>query len=133
MSGKLIATIYFYIISAASLALIVIGIFNGVNFLINSTQYEKYPLRYGVISNCDMVDGLYSRGSVPAVKMFPPEVNSTPSAKEIEKAKEQCLKNEEADRKQHMIDDLKNTLTFTAVGLILFLIHFPLARKQSKS
>ena len=32
MSGKTIATIYFYIISAASLALIIIGIFNGVNF-----------------------------------------------------------------------------------------------------
>ena len=44
MSEKTIATIYFYVISAASLALIVIGIFNIVNFLINSTQYEKYPL-----------------------------------------------------------------------------------------
>src|SRR3989344_2945080 len=130
MPGKTIATIYFYIISAASLALIVIGIFNAVNFLINSTQYDKYPLRYGGISNCDYVDG-YSRAPVPAVKMIPPE--STPSAEESKRIKEQCLINEEAERKQHKIDDLKNAITFSLVGLILFSIHFPLARKQSNS
>lgn len=134
MPGKTIATIYFYVLSAAAIALIVIGIFNIVNFIINSTQFEKYPLRYGGVSNCEYaVDGSYPRGPVPAVKMMPPGGESTPSAEEIQRAKEQCLKNEEADRKQHKVDDLKNSITFTLVGIVLFLIHFPQARKQSKS
>ncbi len=123
MSGKLIATIYFYVISAASLALIVIGIFNVVNFVINSTQYEKYPLRWGGVSTCE--------GPRPLMPVLIEE--STLSAKQSEEAIRTCYGNEEADRKQHRIDDLKNAITFTLVGLVLFSIHFPLARKQSKS
>ena len=30
-------------------------------------------------------------------------------------------------------EDLKNAVTFTLVGMIVFGIHFPLARRQSKS
>ncbi len=121
MSGKTIATIYFYVISAASLALIVIGIFNAVNFGINSTLYEKYPLRYAAPGNCESYP--YKFG-VPSP--------ASPSAKDLEKQKKDCLKQEDALSKQQKIDDLKNALTFTLVGLILFLIHFHLARKQSK-
>jgi hypothetical protein len=133
MSGKLIATIYFYLISAGALVLIVVGIFNGVNFIINSTQYEKYPLRYGGISNCDYaVDGQYY-GDRPIKAMAPMQNGeSTPSAQEIQRAKEQCLKNEEAERVEHRVDDLKNAVTFTLVGLVLFLIHFPQAKKRSE-
>src|SRR3989344_3010752 len=134
MSGKTIATIYFYIISAASLALIVIGIFGSVNFFINSTQYEKYPLRWGGISNCEYpVDGAIPvvRGPMPA-KVLPADVVSTPSAQEIQRAKEFCIKNEEAERVQHRVDDIKNAITFSLVGIVLLLIHFPQARKQSK-
>ena len=136
MSGKTIATIYFYVISAASLALIVLGIFNIVNFLINSTQYEKYPLRYGGISNCEYaVDGAYYGSGPASVKVFPPGAGSetTPSAQEVQKAKKQCLENEESDRTQHRVDDIKNATTFTLVGLVLFLIHFPQARKHSRN
>ncbi len=119
MSGKTIATIYFYLISAASLALIVIGIFNAVNFGINVTQYEKYPLRYPQ-GNCEGYP--YKFGPSPA----------SPSATELEKQKQDCLKQENALSKQQKIDDLKNAITFSLVGTILFIIHFPLARKQSK-
>lgn len=128
MSGKLIATIYFYIISAASLTLIVIGVFNAVNFGINITQYEKYPLRYPQ-GSCENYP--YKFGPYPAMDMrgFP----ATPSAEELEKQKQECLKQEDALSKQQKIDDLKNAITFSLVGSILFLIHFPLARKQSKS
>lgn len=122
MSGKLIATIYFYVISAASLALIVIGIFNVVNFVINSTQYEKYPLRWGGISSCE--------GPRP---LMPVRVeDATISAKENEEAIRTCFVNEEAERRQHKVEDLKNAITFTLVGVVLFSIHFPLARKQSR-
>src|SRR3989344_6164794 len=128
MSGKTIATIYFYVISAASLALIVIGIFNGVNFLINSTLYDKYPLKYPQ-GSCESYP--YKFGPYPAMDARG-EVG-TPSAEELKKQKQACLKQENALSKQQKIDDLRNAVTFTLVGTVLFLIHFPLARKQSNS
>ncbi len=131
MNGRTIALIYFYLISAAALALIVVGIFNSVNFVINFTQYDKYPLRYGAVSNCESpYAGPYSR-SYPS-KLAPDTEFATPSPDQLEKDKELCLRNEEADRQQHKIEDLKNSLTFSLVGVILFAIHFPQARKQSK-
>lgn len=128
MSGKTIATIYFYLISAASLALIVIGIFNSVNFVINSTQYDKYPLRYPQ-GSCEGYPYKFG-GPYPAM-MDARGLPATPSAQETEKQKQDCLKQEDAQSKQQKIDDLKNAITFTLVGSILFLIHFPLARKQA--
>ncbi|MBI2017530.1 hypothetical protein HYS92_00620 [Candidatus Daviesbacteria bacterium] len=130
MPGKTIATIYFYLISAASLALIVIGIFNAVNFIINTTQYDKYPPKYGPpVVDCE--EGGYFKYGAPRPLTLD-GVSATPSAEESKKLKEQCEKQLELDRKQHLIDDLKNALTFSLVGTVLFLIHFPLARKQSK-
>ncbi len=126
MTGKTIATIYFYIISAASLALIVIGIFHGVNFILNSTLYDKYPFRYGPGGDCE--------GPIiyhMPVKPVSVGEESTPSAKDLDKQRQICLKQQELDRKQHKIEDLKNTLTFGLTGLVLFSIHFPLARKRS--
>jgi hypothetical protein len=142
MSGKTIATIYFYLISVGAIILMVIGIFHSVTFLINSTQYEKYPLRYERVPSCDFAtDGQYVGGPfAPPVKVIPSSelgvtgiTPATPSAGEIQRAKENCLKNEEADRIQHRVDDMKNAITFTLVGAVLFLIHFPQARKHSKS
>lgn len=130
MSGKNIATVYFYIISAASLALIVLGIFSAVNFLINSTFYDKYPLRYGPGGDCD---GGFGYPAPYKVMPLNDGAESSPSAKDIEKQKQLCVKQQEADRKQHKIDDIKHAVTFTLVGTVLFSIHFPLARKQSKS
>ncbi len=129
MSGKSIATIYFYIISAASLALIVIGIFSAVNFGINSTFYDKYPLRYGPPGDCETLGYPYPAKMVP----LPGEAKeSTPSAEELKKQKEICEKQQESERKQHKIGDIRNALTFTLIGVILFLIHFPQAKKFSK-
>ena len=81
MSGKLIALIYFYLISAAALALIVIGIFNSVNYFVNTTQFEKYPLLYRN-ENCDLpyATDMYS---MPVR----PEGIASPSAKEQEEMK----------------------------------------------
>lgn len=128
MSGKTIATIYFYLISAASLVLIVIGVFSTVNFLVNTSQYEKYPLRYPQ-GNCE--ESPYKFGPYP---MMDGRVDmASPSAEEIEKQKKICLEQEELLRKEHKVDDLKSAITFTFIGIILFAIHFPLARKQSKA
>jgi ABC-type Na+ efflux pump permease subunit len=127
MSGKTIATIYFYVISAASLALIVIGIFNSVNFFINTTQYNQYPLRYSQAS-CENTTYGY-----PARPYTLEQDQASISASDLEKQKQACIKQQEEDRKQHRIDDLKNATSFSLVGLVLFFIHFPLARKQSTS
>ena len=99
---------------------------------VNSTQYEKYPLRYNMISNCDNPYNGRFIETYPAVKPIPAPNEATLSAEEIKFNKELCLKNEVADRKQHQVDDMKNALTFPLVGIVLFLIHFPLARKQTK-
>ncbi|OGE25407.1 hypothetical protein A3C26_02525 [Candidatus Daviesbacteria bacterium RIFCSPHIGHO2_02_FULL_39_12] len=128
MSGKTIATIYFYLISAVSLALIIIGVFNGVNFIINSTQYDKYPTRYGLVRDCSVYPMPY-KVAIPADRG---EI-VTPLDEEQKQQKERCEKQIEADSKQHHIEDIKNTITFTLAGIILFVIHFPLALKNSQS
>ncbi|MBI2334566.1 hypothetical protein HYU96_02080 [Candidatus Daviesbacteria bacterium] len=135
MTGKIIATIYFYIISAASLALIVIGIFNAVNFGINITQYEKYPLRFPQ-GSCESYP--FKFGPYPVIERGVPATPSAtlgtgPSAGEMEEQKKACIKQEDELSKKQKIDDLRNSITFTFIGTVLFLIHFPLARKQSKS
>ncbi len=130
MSGKIIATIYFYVISAFALALIVIGIFNAVNFGVNSTMYDKYPLRYQA-GSCENYPEKYG-GVTPARLSWEPTL-ATPSAVELEKQKQLCLAQEEKERIEHRIDDLKNAVTFSLVGLLLFVIHFPQAKKFSKS
>lgn len=127
MSGKLITLIYFYVISAAALALIVIGIFSTVNFLINITQYDKYPLQY-LGEDCENFGTSYSKGP------YPMELESrvaTPTAEEERKLKAQCEKRVEQERKQRKVDDIRNSITFSLVGVILFLIHYPQARKHA--
>ena len=127
MTGQKISLVYFYVISAASLALIVIGIFNIVNFLINVTQYGEYPLRYQG-ATCERYPYKFIDGPTPAIAPSP----ATPSAKELDEQKKICEEQQAMERKQHELDDLRNSITFSAVGLILFLIHFSLAGKISK-
>ncbi len=129
MSGKIIATIYFYVLSAAAILLMVIGVFNAVNFGVNSTMYDKYPLRYSQ-GSCEFYPEKYG-GSIPARIGLEP--NATPSAEESARQKSICIEMEEKERVQHRIDDLKNAITFTLVGVLLFVIHFPQAKKFSKS
>ncbi len=124
MSARHISTVYFYVISAASLALIVVGVFNSVNFAINITQYDKYPLRYQP-ENCDT--NPYYKGPMAVVAP-----GATPSPQDLQNARLQCEKQLELDRKKQKLGDLKSAVTFSLVGVLLFLVHFPLARKQSK-
>src|SRR3989344_8378453 len=101
MSGKIIATLYFYVISAGSIVLMVIGIFSIVNFFINSTQYDKYPLKYPQ-GSCEVYP--FKFGAYPAMER---EMPATPSAEELEKQKQLCLDQENKQSKQQRIDDLK--------------------------
>jgi hypothetical protein len=91
MTTKLIALIYFYLVSAASLALIVIGIFSTVNFLINISQYDEYPLRY-YNEDCESFPSRYGGKPYP-VAMEGTPAESTPSASELAEMKKQCIAN----------------------------------------
>lgn len=122
--GRSISLIYFYLISAIALMMIVIGVFSIVNFVINSTQYDKYPLGYE--ENCDAFALDTSR--IPPGT--PPQPTISPD--ERDRQKEQCEKRHENERKRRKIQDLKDVITFPMVGIILFLIHFPHARKLSE-
>lgn len=117
MSPKIIAAIYFYLVSAGSLILIVVGVFLIVNFIVNSTQFKEYPLPY--YDSCDI-----------SMRSISPDDQAEASASVEEK--QRCEKNLEHRRTQQRVDDLKGAITFTLVGLILFGIHFPLARRQTK-
>lgn len=132
MSGKQISLVYFYIVSAAALALIIIGIFNSVNFLINVTQYKDYPLRYQS-QECNAIYQVPMRVAQPALPVeqsYP--VIATQSSQEVDIQKELCQTQMDSQRKKQKLDDLKNSITFSLVGLIMFVIHFPIARKNSK-
>ncbi|MCR4305587.1 MAG: hypothetical protein NUV73_00710 [Candidatus Daviesbacteria bacterium] len=131
MSGKQISLVYFYIISAVALGLIIIGIFNSVNFFINVTQYKDYPLRFQN-EDCSNIFPTPVKAIPPALSPNQYPVPATQSADEVARQKELCQKQLDQQRKKQKLDDLKNSITFSLVGLTLFLIHFPIARRNSQ-
>ncbi|EKD90727.1 MAG: hypothetical protein ACD_30C00097G0006 [uncultured bacterium] len=127
--GKLIALIYFYVISAVSLGLLIFASFSWANLILNLTQYDQYPLKYG-IANCEYGSANTRLGPYPVLEEG--KTSASMSAEEKEVAKRACLEQVEAERKQNKLEDIKNSVTATLVGIVLFLIHFPTAKKMSK-
>ncbi len=125
MHGKTISQIYFYVISAISLIFIIIGVYNAVTFMVNVSQFEKYPLNFGGEDRCS-----YITMPQPVVD---PKSQASISKEEQKKQNEMCLSQLELERKQHKVNDIKNAITFTLLGVILFSIHFPIALKRSKN
>ncbi len=117
---KLIPTIYFYLLSAIGMVLLIIGLFNSVHFITGITAYDKYPLRNGSESRCDYMP------TVPA-----PVEGQKPIV--VDNAKGDCLKSLEKERQTTKADDLEKSISFTAIGLLVFGIHFYFARKQKTS
>src|SRR3989338_7146578 len=117
MTGRRISITYFYLVSAISLVVLVIGIFHTVTFIVNSTMYEKYPLRWGGVDNCEDSPYSFAKPIMPAEEKW-----ATSSAEEKEKALEVCRKNQEQERRQHRVEDIKNAVTFSLVGILLFSI-----------
>lgn len=117
---RLIPTIYFYLLSAIGMVLLIIGLFNSVHFVTGITSYDKYPLRQGAESRCDYMPKVVP---VEGSKDVQPDVNS----------KEDCLKSLEKERGITKADDLEKSISFTAIGLLVFLTHFYFARKQKSS
>lgn len=125
MNGKLIHTIYFYVVSFMALVILVIGIFKSVNYGVNVSQFSKYPLPYS--QPCDF--GPYPM-KAPGVMGEP---GASVSAEELKLQKEQCLTNQETESKKQQIHDLRDALAFTLIGGLLFALHFPVALRKSKS
>ena len=115
---KLIPTIYFYLLSAIGMVLLIIGLFNITHYITGIASYDKYPLRYGAESRCE-----YMPQPVPAEDM-----KAVPS-----NTKEDCLKSLEKERATTKADDLEKSISFTVIGLLIFAIHFYFARKQKSS
>lgn len=131
MWGPRITLIYFYLISAISIVLLVIGTYNIVNFGINSLLYDKYPLNYGATADrCNFTD--YGKPLAPYDSTAP--VNgpvASISAEERADREARCLASLEEERRQHRVNDIKNTLAFTLIGAMLFALHFPSALKRA--
>ena len=129
MVGRLIGLIYFYLVSVIALILLVIGIHSSVTFVLNITQYDQYPPRY-IGEDCGSISSPYYKspyGIDPAVPN-----QATLSAEEKAEMKKQCETRVDFERKQHKLEDIRNAIVFTLVGAVLFLIHFPQARKLSQ-
>ena len=117
---KLIPAIYFYLLSAIGMVLLIIGLFNSVHYITGITAYDKYPLRNGAESRCDYM---------PTVPV-PVEGQKSIS---VDNAKPDCLKSLEKERATTKADDLEKSISFTTIGLLIFGIHFYFARKQKTS
>lgn len=106
----------------------VMGIYATVTFVLNSTQYEEYPLRY-LAEDCENFRYGY-KGPYPAEVM--PGSEASLSAEEREQLRIQCERRVAIERKQHRLEDIRNAVVFSSVGFILFIIHFPQAKKYSE-
>lgn len=117
--NKLIPTIYFYLLSAIGMVLLIIGLFNSVHYITGITSYDKYPLRFGAEARCD-----YMPKAIPAESSIDTKPDTT---------KEDCLVSLEKERMTTKADDLEKSISFTVIGLLVFGIHFYFARKQKSS
>ncbi len=68
--------------------------------------------------------------ALPVGQSYP--VIATQSSQEVNIQRQLCQKQIAEQSKRQKLDDLKNSITFSLVGLILFVIHFPIARRNSK-
>jgi len=117
MVQKLIPTIYFYLLSAIGMVLLIIGLFNTAHFIAGITVYDKYPLRYGNETRCEYMP----------MEPQPAKGESVPP----QQTKKECLDSLDKERLTTKADDLEKSISFTAIGLFVFLIHFYFARRKS--
>lgn len=105
------------------MVLFIIGLFNSIHYVVGIKAYDKYPLGYGPDSRCEYM--------MPKPALPEGQTQPTVSDKEAEqKTKDECLKSVETERLNKKVDDLEKSIAFTAIGLLVFAIHFYFARKQ---
>lgn len=127
--GKLISLIYFYLISAIGLILLIIGLYNAVSYGVNITQYDKYPLRYAGNASCDYLVTQPAPVVAPTSGQMP---SQDINVKENVRQQRLCEERVALERKQTQVDDMKNSIYFTLVGTLLLAIHLPIAVRKSR-
>lgn len=91
---KLIPTIYFYLLSAIGIVLLIIGVFNSFHYVVGITVYDKYPLKYGNESRCQYL-------SYPAKEIGVESSAGSTDSVDQEKVKKGCLDSLEVERKKY--------------------------------
>ncbi len=119
-NAKINSTIYFYLLSAVGIVLLIIGVFNSFHYVVGITAYDKYPLKYGNESRCQYMP-------IPAKEI---SAETPADTVDQEKAKKECLDSLEVERKNTKVDDLEKSIAFTVIGLLVFASHFYFARKR---
>lgn len=112
---KLIATLYFYTLSLIGFVLLLIGVFDSIHYYVGATQFPEYPLGYSTASRC-----------LPAA----PLTQNDKMQLENSTYYIDCMKGVAQDREELQTTDLEKAISFTSIGLIVFLIHFYYARKR---
>lgn len=125
--GKLISLIYFYLVSIIAIILLIIGLYNVVSFGVNSVFYDQYPLRYSGGEDCS-----YLAQTEPPKVMPGTDTLASISAEQQQTQKAACERRVAAERKQHQVDDIKNGIYFTLIGIVLLALHFPIALRRSR-
>ncbi len=116
---KLIPTIYFYLVSLIGFVLLIIGIFASIHYVVNTTQFPKYPLGYDATQRCAPIQLMPVKA--PAGVVQPAQIPTS---------YESCVAQVEQERKQLQIQDLEKAISFTLIGLLVFTTHFFYARRK---
>jgi len=124
VSPSIIKTIYLYVFSGVGLALILFGSYTGIQYGVNVTQFDKYPLQQWEEGQCRYPN------IVSTAKPVMEERSATPSAEEIEKQEKQCEENQGRQRKTKQTQDLTHAITLLFLGILVFVPHWTLARKS---
>lgn len=111
--GDLIKSIYLYLFTAVGLILIIVGIFQLSNYVINITVFEKYQLGYEE-NRCDY---LVQPVAVEAGK------TAAVDPKLQKEQREKCLTTLEEFRRYKKITDGARAITFLVVGGAVFAFH----------
>jgi len=125
VSPSIIKTIYLYVFSGVGLALILFGSYTGIQYGVNVTQFDKYPLQQWEEGQCR-----YPNIGFSAAKPVTEERSATPSAEEIDKQEKQCTENQERQRKIKQTQDLTHAVAMLFLGALVFVPHWTLARKS---
>lgn len=123
--GKLISLIYFYLVSIIAIILLIVGLYNLVSFGINSVFYDKYPLQYG------NEDCSYLAQTEPVKSAVGTDTLASISAEQAAIQKKACEDRIESERKRNQVNDVKDGIFFTLIGIILLALHFPVALRRS--
>lgn len=110
--AELIKSIYLYLFTAIGLILIIVGIFQLSNYVINIAVFEKYQLGYEE-NRCDYMT---QPVAVEAGKAAP-----DPALQQ--KQKDECIKTLEEFRRYKKITDGARAITFLIVGGGVFAFH----------